>query len=245
MVGKPNTKCLICGKMVYRNPNLKNENVTCSKECASKLNIAKNRVSVECLSCGTMFSVKKSFIPLRPLCSKACKSKYAEDIKSAVVNMHKEGLYDKDIADKIGYSRVFVTKIINSITKKNRRIKIDNIELRQRISASNKGKRTGKSNHMFKGMAKFTNVARGLFSSISRQYMLKMNYTCEKCGKRGGDLNTHHIKLFSIILKEFLVLNKNITLEEFSNKILEYKDFIDEDNLILLCKDCHDKEHYS
>lgn len=49
----------------------------------------------------------------------------------------------------------------------------------------------------------------------------KNDYTCQKCGKRGGNLNAHHIKNYST--------NKDLRL------VLE--------NGITLCKKCHNKFH--
>lgn len=48
------------------------------------------------------------------------------------------------------------------------------------------------------------------------------DYTCQKCGKKGGNLNAHHIKAYA-----------------------EYPDLrIELDNGITLCEECHKKEHW-
>ena len=61
------------------------------------------------------------------------------------------------------------------------------------------------------------------------------NYTCQYCNKRGGYLEAHHLKRFSIILKE----NKVTTLEQA--KVCEELWFVS--NGITLCLECHKKEH--
>ena len=71
------------------------------------------------------------------------------------------------------------------------------------------------------------------------------NYTCQHCGRRGGDLETHHIKPFQVIFKEFIENIYSGNLENFYFEIINYKDFIDEDNMVVLCHDCHYQVHYS
>jgi len=55
-----------------------------------------------------------------------------------------------------------------------------------------------------------------------RQKVFKRdNYTCQKCGKRGGEIHAHHIKSFKSFPK------------------LRYKT----DNGLTLCVECHKKKH--
>ena len=57
------------------------------------------------------------------------------------------------------------------------------------------------------------------------------NYTCQRCGRHGGDLEVHHKIMFSKILDDFSVE----TLED-----AEYiKQLWDIGNGIVYCKTCH------
>jgi len=61
------------------------------------------------------------------------------------------------------------------------------------------------------------------------------NYVCQDCGKRSGDKQAHHKKLFSLFLKENNIQN----IEEAIN----CKELWDIDNGITLCLKCHKKRH--
>jgi hypothetical protein len=62
------------------------------------------------------------------------------------------------------------------------------------------------------------------------------NYTCRDCGKRGGNMESHHDpKTFAQIIKD----NNIITIED----ALNCKELWDIDNGVTLCIDCHDKKH--
>lgn len=61
------------------------------------------------------------------------------------------------------------------------------------------------------------------------------DFTCQKCFKKGGKLNAHHIKRFADILREY-----NITTFE---QAMQCEELWDINNGITYCKDCHKKEH--
>jgi len=246
MPRNPNCKCEICNKEIYRNLNKPTKNITCSKECRKVFIQQQHGKQVICALCGKSFYKKNSKINKINFCNDECYRNYNKPKLeiNEIIKLHEDGLYDKDIAKIAECSRALIVNLLNQNGFTNRRTKINNHELRARISKANTGKRTGKENHNYKGNSSFTLMARGLTRSISKQYMMKKNYMCEICGKRGGDLNTHHIKPFYIILDEFLLQNPNITKEEFAKKLLKYDEFINENNLILTCIECHRNIHY-
>lgn len=241
-----NCSCEICEKMVYRNPNNMPAHVACGAKCRSELNKMLNGANVKCDNCGVEFYKKNSRITKANFCSDECAVGYRAVKFSIedVVKLSLAGLYDREIAEVAGCSRSQITIMLNNAGYNGRKSKIEDHELRARISTTNRGTRTGVDNHRFKGVSSFEDMARGLFNSMSRQYMLKNKQICEICGVTNKYLATHHIKPFSVILSEFLVLNPDITTDEFSDKILKYSDFIDEYNLVLTCRTCHDAIHH-
>lgn len=241
----PNFKCEVCGKPVYRNPNKPPKHITCSKECRNILSAKLNRVLVKCEYCGKEFYRIRSRSKGRIYCNEECYKKANPPIdEKLVIKLHEEGLYDKEIAIKLNCGRPNITRILNKLGYKGRRVKANDLELRKRLSDSNKGKRTGPQNHNYKGHSEFTDMARGLFHPIAKLYRATKNYTYERCGRRGGDLHVHHKKRFHEILEEFISLYKDIlNTDNFSMLLSKYPDFIDEDNLELLCTKCHDEEH--
>ena len=58
-------------------------------------------------------------------------------------------------------------------------------------------------------------------------------YTCQRCGRHGGNMEAHHIKLFSIILDEYNIT----TVEEAINNV----ELWDINNGTTLCVDCHNQ----
>lgn len=165
--------------------------------------------------------------------------------KDEVVQLHLYGVSDADIAKIVGCTRSNVTIILNRAGYTDCHSKIDNIELRNRISNSLIGRYTGTDNPNYKGYTDEKTVARGIFKTISKRKIRGCNYTCKACGKRGGDMETHHIKPFSLIFKEFLSNRYDGNIQTIYEQLMDYPDFVDEDNMVVLCHDCHHDVHYS
>lgn len=161
-----------------------------------------------------------------------------------ILELHKEGLSDNDISKILNCSRSNITIRLNKNGYIGRKSKIDNIELRNRISDTLIGKYTGKNNPNYKGYISEKTIARGIFKTISKKLIRNNNYKCSICNKVGGDLETHHIKPFSIIFEEFINFKYSGDINNFYNEIIEYDDFTNEENLVVICKKCHNEIHY-
>ena len=163
----------------------------------------------------------------------------------SIIELHNQGLYDKEIAQILGCTRENIVKRLNKAGFKKRQGKIDDIALRNRISNSLKGRFVGENNPNFKGHSDERALARGLFKTISKEMLRDCNFTCQVCGQRGGNLNTHHIKPFSVILDNFIKDAYSGNIKNFYHEILSYDDFIDKNNLIVVCERCHKQIHYT
>ena len=64
------------------------------------------------------------------------------------------------------------------------------------------------------------------------------NYTCQMCGKH-SNLHVHHKVHLSKIIQDIIAENEDKTHDELYDVIINDERFLDEDNLITLCKDCH------
>jgi hypothetical protein len=162
-----------------------------------------------------------------------------------IIKLHNQGLYDREIAEIFGCTRDNITYRLNKAGIKNRKSKVDDINLRNRISASLKGRYVGKDNPNYKGYTNERTLARGLFKTISKEMLRDCNFTCQICGQHGGNLHTHHIKPFHVIFDNFIRNVYSNNIENFYHEILNYDDFTNKDNLIVVCESCHKKIHYT
>lgn len=165
--------------------------------------------------------------------------------KSKVRELHEAGLTDAEIAKRLGCTRSNVTICLNRMGYVDRKSKINNLELRNRISKSLIGRYVGEQNPNYKGYVNEKTIARGIFKTFSKRLIRESNYTCKCCKKYGGNLETHHIKPFKIIISEFLESVYDGNIGNLYQQLMSYPDFVDENNMVVLCHDCHWKLHYT
>lgn len=150
---------------------------------------------------------------------------------------------DKEISVIFNCRRNSITQLLNKHGITNRKSKKENIELRNRISNSLIGRYVGKDNPNYKGYSDEKTIARGIFKTISKRLIRNADYTCSVCGKRGGDMNVHHIYPFSMIFDDFINIFYNGNIETIYDQLISYYPFTNESNLVVVCKECHRKIH--
>ncbi len=160
-----------------------------------------------------------------------------------IIKLHKQGLYDKEIAEILGCDRSNVTIRLNRAGYTKRHSKIKDIKLRNQISEKLIGRYCRKKNPNFKGYSDEKTLARGIFKTLSKDVMRNSGYICQRCGKRGGDLEVHHIYPFSEIMNDFFNEVYNGNIENLYEQLTSFQPFMDLDNLVVLCKKCHKEIH--
>lgn len=167
-----------------------------------------------------------------------------------IINLHLQGFTDKEISEKLGCTRNNITTRLNKAGYKNRKEKINNIELRNRISNSLRGNQLGLKNPNYKEFDEnknltyyYKNRARGLYRTFAKEAIRNSDYKCKICGSKTNALEVHHIKPFQKILNDFLTNAYSGNRESFSEELLKYPDFINKKNLIVLCPTCHREIH--
>lgn len=122
-----------------------------------------------------------------------------------------------------------------------------NIHIRD-SSESKIGVQVGEEHHNWKGgITPLSLRCRQYFNENLTPLIRKRdNYCCRNCGSH-SNLEVHHKKHFSLILEE--ILNENSHLDPIKNVndlyliIVNDERFLNKDNLITLCKECHKTIH--
>jgi len=162
-----------------------------------------------------------------------------------ILELHNQGLYDQEIANILGCERSNITIRLKKLGITNRRSKIEDIKLRNRISESLIGRYCGENNPNYKGYNDEKQIARGIFKTFSKRLIRNADYTCEFCKRRGGNMECHHIKPFNIIFTEFINNRYDGNINTIYSQLMQYDDFINETNMVVLCEQCHYDVHYS
>lgn len=106
------------------------------------------------------------------------------------------------------------------------------------------GVQSGSEHHNWKGGISTLEARCRQFyqDNISPKIRERDNYTCQLCGCH-SNLHTHHIIPFATIIKEICDENKQLDIVKNVNElyhiVINDKRFLDEDNLITYCKNCH------
>lgn len=153
-------------------------------------------------------------------------------------------LLNKEWKEKIGKSnKISLKKFWQSLSPKEKKIRTERLRNcipynKGKIGYKNKGTfGVGGKHPMWKGG--ISSLREKIWQSESFKLWRKAIFerdiwTCRECSQKGGNLQPHHLKSFSNILKEY----KIGTLEEAIN----CKELWDVNNGITQCKKCHKKK---
>lgn len=161
-----------------------------------------------------------------------------------IIELHNEGLYDQEIADIIGCCRSNITIRLNKAGITDRHGKLDDLYLRSRISDSLIGRYVGENDPNYKGAMDEKGLARGLYRTVAKRVRRERGEVCQICGSH-DNICVHHIKPFKIIFDEFMNNAYSGNIETFYDELMSYPDFIDENNLVVICQKCHRRIHYT
>lgn len=147
-----------------------------------------------------------------------------------------DGLSCKDIGEILGIEAGTVRRWMkkqNIPTKNNSQSKV--------------GLMVGEKHPNYKGgISSLNELLREFFQTNQAPAIAKRdNYTCQLCGATHTILHVHHIKQFHIIVEEICAEYPYLNPSKEEDKYQLYKiitedpRFLDENNLITFCKDCH------
>jgi len=184
-------------------------------------------ISTKCSNCGK--TIEKYTLNKINCCSRKCFADFRRGYN-----------WNNNVPWNKGEKGVYSDKTKNAMRNK----KIGNIatkETRRKMSIAHKGEKT---NFWQGGINSLSDSIRKSFEgNLWRENIfLRDNYSCQECNNRGY-LHAHHIKPFSVILKEFLAVYYQFSPFEDKETLIRlavtYTPFWDINNGITLCEECH------
>jgi predicted restriction endonuclease len=97
-------------------------------------------------------------------------------------------------------------------------------ETKKKISQSRMGKCIGKNNYRWKGgisKAYKTGYWTTQYKNWRKAVFERDNYTCQKCGKKGGYLTAHHLKSFLYYKELRFDINNGLTLCDNCHQLVD------------------------
>ncbi len=216
-------KCILCGADIKKGANVSiasyNKRKFCCHKCQSEWNALTKSSDIKCSFCGKKIRRKNSHIGKNNFCSLDCKNKHKTLTHNRTVvcawcgNQFKKKLSDRKT------KRVFCSRKCMGEWQSKFAIGENSYNWKNGVSSVN---------DRIRSLVKYSGWVKDVFK--------RDNYTCQKCGdKKGGNLNAHHKKQVSDIIKEF-------NLKEMAD-ILRCKELWDLNNGITLCEKCHQELH--
>jgi 5-methylcytosine-specific restriction endonuclease McrA len=167
-----------------------------------------------CETCGKKYYIgvregKKRFLG-RKYCSLKCRRIWNKDL-TGVCKANSGSFKTGNVPWNEGKPPSESTKIKISINKKGKSNGARSIEVRRKISESQRGEKS----HLWRGGVTKQNkmVRESLEYRIWRETVFKRdNWTCQECGIKGGELHQHHIMEFAKYPELRFALTNGLTL---------------------------------
>lgn len=210
------TTCENCGKEFFVKPSTlaSGRGKDCSLKCSyeSRARNSRKRIIKICQRCGKEFEVTPSVNAKGKgnYCSNSCKN---PPVIKICGNCGKEfrsspSAYAQFCSKSCSYKSDKRNEKISQImsaswgSQEGRNIHMTGIRERSNSTEwkSSPHFQRGENNPKYKGNRNERNIANGRYEykQWHKQVLQKDNFTCQKCGKRGGKLEAHHIKEWAI-----------------------------------------------
>ena len=216
-------KCLFCGADIFKRQN---ESIPsyykrkfCKLSCQHKWNAENKSKNIRCDFCNKEFRRRKSDVKKHNFCCTTCQYKYRTQDRTRITVCAWCGKrFRKKLSDR-KTKRVFCSRKCMGEWQAKYAIGEFSYSWQGGISTINS---------RIRSLVKYRDWVKSVFN--------RDGYTCQYCGdSKGGNLNAHHKKSVSLIIKEN-------DIKEMID-IIRCKDLWDIKNGITLCKACHTEIH--